>query len=297
MFAYLWVGSNITKTIMRTEIQKAYIKKLTDLNDQFCFYLFNREELNLKLKTIDPAKKELFTTEVFDENDYSKKIHVTLKKLPDFQAEHESINFGAYFSMSYEILAAYMEEVPEIINKINGVSLSLNEKRAIPESENKLKAAIAKCNRGLPTQELFDTIAYCRLRRNYFTHILDTLNAPFLDIVNNKGTTLNLFWATRSELDFTDQTVNEYSESETIDLIKIIKITLKDIDTFIANILDKKVIATNVTKELFEANPTRINMYVVKMRKSKVAAVAKKKYGINLTDSDMDEAVKSIGKR
>jgi len=282
---------------MRTEIQKAYIKKLTDLNDQFCFYLFSREELNLKLQTFDSAKKKFFTTEVFDENKYSKKIHVIVEKLPEFQVEHESINFGAYFSMSYEILAGYMEEVAEILKTVNGVSLSQNEKKKIAESENKLKAAIAKCNQGLPKQELFDTIAYCRLRRNYFTHILDTLNAPFLDIVTNKGIALNSFWATSSELNFTDQTVNEYSESETIDLIKIIKITLKEIDTFIANILDKKVIATNVTKKLFEAKPTRINMDIIVMRKVKVAEFAKKNYGISLTDGDMDEAVKTIGKR
>lgn len=282
---------------MKTSIHNAYLQKIIDLNDQFCFYMFNREELNLKLKSLESYKNTLFTTEVFDNNEYSKKIHVTIEKLPDFQKNHESINFGAYFSMSYEILAGYMEDVAEIIKTINGVSLSNNEKKVIPEAENKFKASIAKCNRGLPAQELFDTIAYCRLRRNYFTHVLDSLNAPFIDVIANKGVSLNTFWSSRSELDFTDRTVNEYTEKETIDLIKILKIVLLEIDDFIANLLDKKVIACNITKELYEANPTRINIDVIASRKSKVAVIAKRNFGITLSDSDMEEAVKTIGIR
>lgn len=281
---------------MKTPIQKPYLEKLSNLNDQLCFYQFNREELKQKLSNFSETANPLFTTDLFKNNEYAKKIHVTFEKLPEFQELNETLNFGAYFSFSYEFLSSYIDDVIILIEKINGVSLTVNEQKKEPEK--RLKKAIEKCSLGTPSQELFDTISYFRLRRNYFTHILETLNSKFLDIVNVKGSGLNSYWSSaRTELDFTQQNVDEFNENETIDLLKIIKIILKEVDEFVGGILNKIGIAEYVTAEIYLPKPTRVNVEIIAKRKRKVSSVAKRQFEIILTDAEMDNAVKTIGKK
>lgn len=279
---------------MKTPIQKPYIDKLSNLNDQLCFYQFNREELKQKLSNFSKTANPLFTTDLFKNNQYAKKIHVTFEKLPEFLAQNETLNFGAYFSFSYEFLSSYIDDIIVLIARINGVSLTVNEQKKEPEK--RLKKTIEKCSLGTPNQELFDTIAYFRLRRNYFTHILDTLNSKFLDIVNVKGDGLNKYWSSaRTELDFTQHKVDEFKENETIELLKIIKIVLKEVDEFIGGILNNEGIAEYITSEIYRSKPTRINTEIIAKRKRKVSAVAKQQFEIILTDAEMDNAVKTIG--
>lgn len=281
---------------MKTPIQKPYIEKLSNLNDQLCFYQFNREELKQKLSNFSEKANPLFTTDLFKNNEYAKKIHVTFEKLPEFQELNETLNFGAYFSFSYEFLSSYIDDVIILIEKINRVSLTANEQKK--ELEKRLKKAIEKCSLRTPNQELFDTIVYCRLRRNYFTHILGALNTKFLEIVNVNGIGLNSYWSSaRTELDFTQQNVDEFNENETIDLLKIIKVILKEVDRFIGGILNKVGVAEYVTSEIYLPKPTRINTEIIKIRKRKVFAVAKQTFEIELTDTEMDNAVKTIGKK
>lgn len=281
---------------MKTPIQKPYIEKLSNLNDQLCFYQFNREELKQKLSNFSESANPLFTTDLFKNNEYAKKIHVTFEKLPEFQELNETLNFGAYFSFSYEFLSSYIDDAIILIDRINGVSLTANEQKKEPEK--RLRKAIEKCSLGTPNQELFDTIAYCRLRRNYFTHVLETLNTKFLEIVNVNGSGLNSYWSSaRTELDFTQQNVDEFNENETIDLLKIIRIILKEVDEFIGGILNKVGVAEYVTSEIYLPKPTRINAEIIKQRKRKVSAVAKQRFEITLTDTEMDNAVKTIGRK
>lgn len=281
---------------MKTPIQKPYIEKLSNLNDQLCFYQFNREELKQKLSNFSESANPLFTTDLFKNNEYAKKIHVTFEKLPEFQELNETLNFGAYFSFSYEFLSSYIDDAIILIDRINGVSLTANEQKKEPEK--RLKKAIEKCSLGTPNQELFDTIAYCRLRRNYFTHVLETLNTKFLEIVNVNGSGLNSYWSSaRTELDFTQQNVDKFNENETIDLLKIIRIILKEVDEFIGGILNKVGVAEYVTSEIYLPKPTRINAEIIKQRKRKVSAVAKQRFEITLTDTEMDNAVKTIGRK
>jgi hypothetical protein len=281
---------------MKTKLQNLYTSKLANLNDQFCFYLFNREELKQKLDNFTASANPLYTTDIFKKNEYSKKIHVTFEKLPEFQKQNETLNFGAYFSFSYEFLSSYIDDVIVLLEKTNGISLTNNEKKKVPDEQ--LQIAIGKCGSTLPSQELFETIEYCRLRRNYFTHVLDRLNNPFQNLVSNKGNDLNNYWdSARSELDFTLQNVEEFSENETIELLKIIRIILIEIDNFIGGILNNIGVAEFIATEIYESNPTRINSLIIENRKRKVLALAKKDFNITLSDAEMDNAVRTIGRR
>ncbi|MBO9675125.1 hypothetical protein [uncultured Pedobacter sp.] len=281
---------------MKTPLQKEYTIKLANLNDQFCFFLFSREELNDKISNFSASVNPLFTTDLFNKNKYSSKIHVTLEKLPLFLEQNQTLNFGAYFSFSYEFLSSYIDDIMVTIEKINGVGLTSTEQKQ--DLETRLSCLIKKCGLGTPPQEIFDTISYLRLRRNYFTHVLETLNAKFLDIVTNKGQLLNTFWASSvSELDFTSSNVEEFKENETLDLLKLTRIILERIDSFVSGILNEDGIAELVTIELFETNPSRLNLDVIQKRISMVSSSAYNKYGIRLSNSIVEECVKRIGRK
>lgn len=279
---------------MKTPLQQKYLRKLSDLNDHLCFYLFNKQELNDKLSNFKPEHKDFFTPDLFPCNPYSKTINVTLEKLPSFQEQNQLINFGSYFSFSYEFFHAYMEDVMEIISDINTISLTRSEKKNTP-IEEQLQLLISKLSHTTPPQEIFDTIKYYRLRRNYITHLLESLTPGFSDLINDQGENLNLFWEEAlSELDFTNDNISIITENEIIDLIKIQRIILLNIDKFIAPLLQKEGIAKYICTNRY-AQPTRINNDIIIERKKIVSKLAIESFGVELTDTEMDHAVKTIG--
>ncbi|MEJ5104552.1 hypothetical protein [Chryseobacterium sp. MYb328] len=279
---------------MKTPLQQKYLRKLSDLNDHLCFYLFNKQELNDKLSNFTPEDNELFTPDLFPHNSYSKKINVTLKKLPSFQEQNQLINFGSYFSFSYEFFHAYMEDVMEIISYINTVSLTRSEKQNTP-IEEQLQLLISKLGHGTPQQEVFDTIKYYRLRRNYITHLLEVLTSGFSDLINDEGENLNLFWKDAvTELDFTNYDIGVITENEIVDLLKIQRILLTIIDKFIAPLLQKEGIAKYICTKRY-IQPARINKDIIIERKKTVSKLAIESFGVELTDTEMDHAVKTIG--
>lgn len=281
---------------MKTPLQNLYLDRLAALNDQLCFYLFNRDELNQKLENFSVKVDSLYTTDLFLKNRYAPKIHVNLKKLPEFQRKHETLNFGAYFSFSYEFFTGYIAAASSLIQEINSSSLTANEQKN--DIETKFKTLIGKAGIGTPADAYFDTLTYCRLRRNFFTHISNTISTKFLELINDQGPILNLFWTSSiSELDFSNNRINEFKEIETIDLIKILRISLEEIDNFIGSTLKKEGIAAHLANKLYSSNPSRINSDVIVKRKAKIAALGKRDFGIVLSDSEMDLAARTIGRK
>lgn len=281
---------------MKTPLKGLYLDKLAALNDQLCFYLFNREELNQKLANFSAKANALYTTDLFVNNRYSHKIYVNLKKLPEFQEKHETLNFGAYFSFSYEFFTGYIEAASSLIGKINGSLLTEDEQKN--DVETRFKILIGKAGLGIPDAQYFNTLTYCRLRRNFFTHISDSLSSKFTNLIKDQGSNLNMFWSSAiNKLDFSDNRVSEFKEIETIDLIKILRISLEEIDCFIANILNKEGVALYVANSIFSANPSRINADVIVRRKAQITGAVKRDFGLVISEAEIDKAAKSVARK
>lgn len=281
---------------MKTPIFDTYSQKLIDLNDQLCFFLFNREEMNQKLQNFTAAANPLFTTDLFSQNIYAQKIHVTFEKLPEFQSRNQTLNFGAYFSFTYEFLSGYIDDIIKLFIEHNGIVFSESEMKK--DVEKRLKLLIDKIGATAPSLEYFDTISYFRLRRNYFTHVLKELNSKFIHIVQIKGASLNSFWSNSiQELDFTNDSVDAFLENETIELIKIQRIILEEIDQILAPLLSKKAVAKCICENLYSKNPTRINLLIINQRKVTVKSYARQYLGVILTDNDIEEFATTIGRR
>lgn len=279
----------------KTPIRNRYVKRLADVNDQFCYYLFIREEFKKKLSGTIRIDSEAYTTEAFPDNQYAAGIKIMINKLPAFEDENKTLNFGTYFSFSYELLAGYIEDLMELIAEISSVSLTAKEKKK--DLEQQLELIIQKCGHGVPDASLFNTIKYCRLRRNYFIHDLDTLNTKFLDALNNKGPITKAYWGSvASKIDFTSHDVGNFDIDETIELFKVIKILVERIDLFVGGILENQSIARFLSKRIF-SQPVKINQIVIEGRMAKLKTQAKMDFGVVLTKIDMEHSVTTIGKK
>ncbi len=280
---------------MKTTLQKKYIDRLAALNDQLCFFQFNRNELNKKLSEFGVEAQKLYTPDVFANNSMAPRINVTIGDLAKFQDLNQKFTFGAYISTSYEVTSYYLKDSLEFLQKLEPATFQLTYNKQLEEKYS-LTLASSGCS---PVQrELIDTLKYIRLRRNHFTHLADSLDTHFTNLITNSGTSLNSFWSSViTNLDFTNSNVLTFDEAETIDILKLLRIIVESLDTHLASNLSANGIITFIADREYSVNPQRINNDVVNQRINKVKALGKRDFGITLNETDIDPIVRIIGKR
>lgn len=277
---------------MKSILLGKYIDRLASLNDQLCFFQFNRNELNKKLLEFSPNVGNLFTPDVFAQNSMSSRINVKLSDLPAFQNSNETFTFGAYFSTSYEVISYYIKDSLELLNLINSTTFKEIENNQL---EEKYRLTLISSNCTEVPIEIIQTLQYIRLRRNHFTHLNQEVTVSFENLINNHGNNLNAFWSGAiTKLDFTSLDVLTFKEEETIDLLKIIRIIVQKLDENLASNFSHDGVATFLAKQEF-AKPQRINIDIIGQRINKIQTLGKIKFGINLSESTIEPIVKTIG--
>lgn len=280
---------------MKTSLLKKYIDRLASLNDQLCFFQFNRNELNKRLNDFGSKAGELYTPDLFVNNVMAPRINVTINELPKFQELNEKFTFGAYISTSYEVTSYYLRDSLDILCQFNPSTYVVTNDNQL---EEKYVLTLNSSSCTLPPRELIDTIKYIRLRRNLFTHIADSISTPMNNLIQTQGANLNSYWShTLTGLDFESTDVLDFGESETIDILKLLRIIVETLDENLANNLSKEGIITFLAHEQFASKPQRINAIVVKERIRKIIALGQAVFGVNLIDSDIEPIVSVIGRK
>lgn len=280
---------------MKTSLLKKYIDRLASLNDQLCFFQFNRNELNKRLNDFGSNAGELFTPDLFANNVMAPRINVPIKELPRFQELNEKFTFGAYISTSYEVTSYYLRDSLDVLHQFNPSTYVVTNDNQL-EEEYFLTLNSSNCT--LPLRELIDTIKYIRLRRNLFTHIADSISPHMNNLIQTQGASLNSYWShTLTSLDFESTDVLDFEEAETIDILKLLRIIVETLDANLANNLSKEGIITFLAQEQFASKPQRINTIVVKERIRKIKALGQATFGVNLIDSDIEPIVSVIGRK
>lgn len=240
---------------MRTFLLKNNIDKVASLNDQLWFYLFVNEEFNRDYKRFSNSAKALYTTDLFKDNQYSPRIDIAVSKIPQHQRSNQNVTCGIYFSTCYEILSQYVDNIFNTLKSFNSLSAYRRDSRKGPE-ENLQLFLLAE---GLPIidQGIIDTVTYLRLRRNHYTHIIELPNGKLEAFRITTGPSLNAFWASRgtlsSTLDFANPIIRDFAEGETIELIKLIRISMQEIDAHIAALLNIDSVISHVLKSYIQA--------------------------------------------
>lgn len=281
--------------MQKTPLAKLYTDKIAALNDQLCFFLFTREEFNSKLSQLPLNAQHQYSSQIFVHNKYSQKIYVQINKLAKFQRDNETLTYGSYFSTAYEVVTGYIDSILELISKTNGAAFQLKIKKT---PEDTLFASLLASNCALPPNELKHTLSYCRLRRNHFTHLAESLKPQFQNLISNEGGNLNSYWSTTvTALDFADTSVDIFEEVETIDLIKLLRICVIELDQIIASSLNVHGIVRLATEELYAAHKVRLNRLIQEERNRKVRSFVKRKYGISIAESQAGPYTSTIGVR
>jgi hypothetical protein len=277
---------------MKTILLGKYMSRLASLNDQLCFFQFNRNELNRRLAEFGANVGRLYTPDVFAQNAMAPRINVTIADLPAFQNLNQTFTFGAYISTSYEVVSYYLRDSLELLHEFNPLTFQQTEHRQL---EEKYSLTLVSSNCTPVPREVIDTLKYIRLRRNHFTHLAETVDTTLETLIINSGNTLNAFWAAaRTHLDFSSINVLTFQEEETIDVLKILRIIVQTLDTNLAPNLTQNGIVTFLANREYATSNQRKNNDIFLQRIQRIKTLCDLEFGIIIPENIIDTIVRAV---
>jgi hypothetical protein len=113
--------------ITKTPHRNTYLASLAKVNDQLCFYLFSDAELLPRLSVAVELQKDDYTPNVFPQNVYASRIHVTMSELVAFRGRQFNQTLGMSFAFGVEQLLLYVKDALKFWAETNGVELLLSD--------------------------------------------------------------------------------------------------------------------------------------------------------------------------
>jgi hypothetical protein len=279
-----------THTALGRRIEEA----LTSLNDQYCFFLFLESEFLNQIKTSDQVPLTKFTTELFPSNPYASRIHVLLQSLPAFQQAHRGATFAAYFSSSYEVASAFVDEALGTLRTANTSSLTPAARLRDGPEQYYLRTLVAS-GYALPAPEIIKTLSFFRYRRNALVHLSTSPTTPYVTLAQQSGVALSTFWTrAKVQIDFTNPSTGPLSERDTLDALKLLRIIVQRLDAHLISILDGRGVARAEALRLFGGQKVRMNREVAATRVQKLARVVVRDYGLTVGEGDLEVAVRAV---
>jgi len=277
---------------MKTILLGKYIDRLASLNDQLCFFQFNRNELNKRLAEFGANVGKLYTPDVFAQNAMAPRINVTIEDLPNFQNLNQTLTFGSYISTSYEVVSYFLRDSLDLLHQLNPTTF---QPRRDDHLEEKYNLTLLSSNCTPISFEIINTLKYIRLRRNHFTHLSETVDNTLETLIINSGHSLNTFWTnSRTQLDFTSMNVLTFQEEETIDLLKLLRIIVQTLDTNLASNLSHTGIVSFLANREYATSTQRTNNDIYLQRIRRIRTLCNLEFGINIPENIIDPIVRTI---
>jgi hypothetical protein len=287
----------LTKDRTRTALGRGIEEALTSLNDQYCFFLFLECEFIGQIKSSAEAALTEFTTDLFTNNPYASRIHVRLGSLPAFQQAHRSATFAAYFSSSYEVSSAFVDEALGALRAANTSSLTVPPRLRDGPEQYYWRTLIAS-GYALPAPEIIETLTFFRHKRNALVHLSTNPPIAFVMHTQRSGTNLNGFWTrAKVQIDFTDPSTGPLSERDALDALKLLRIIVQRLDAHLISILDGRGVASVEAVRMFGSQKVRMNREVAAARVKILGRVLVRDYGLTVGGGDLDVAVRAANPR
>lgn len=279
----------------KTSLREVVLSRLAALNDQLCFFLLLEQELIRRLRDFGPGIQGAYTSDVFAQNPYAPKRHVRISQLPFFQASNRSFTFGAYFSTSYEVASEFFELAETLLVDINGIGVQTTRREGPEERYTRI---LTKAGLPLPAPEVISTMSYCRYRRNAFIHLGATPIRRYLDLAATDGSALNAYWGnTKDPVNFTEARISALEDAEAIALLKLLRISIEQLDFHLAGILDRDALVEELTRQRFGNETVRMNADIAKRRVRVISSLLKQQFGCSMANATVDSIVRRIGTR
>ncbi len=270
---------------MKSRELRKFESKLEDMNDQLCYFLFSDTEVARVLSEVKENLQEEFTTDVFSENEFSKRLHIKIKALPDFRAKafHTLVSMSVIASVEY--LLNYIEEIEEFRSK---VMPSVHDGIENSKPEEQIKQKLTNWLDKEPESEIIKTIAYLRLRRNHIAHVEEDMNGVFSTLIKNDSNNLNKYWLKQAtelnSFDFSHKSYAEFEANEIFALINLSRVCMRKIDAMMLSTIPEENIAKYVLP-VFLAN-NKLNSLTTDAKSRKFEAFLLHQYGKKMECAD-----------
>jgi hypothetical protein len=287
----------MTRDRTRTWLGRQIVGALTALNDQYRFSLFMEYEFIQQLQTLDATLANRFTTDVFKSNKHAARIRVRLGDLETFRNAHRSVGFGAYFATSYEIASSFTDNALEVLRTSSRVPLALPIRSRLGPEEFYWRS-LNGWGYSVPAIELIKTLRFMRYRRNALVHLGSTPTPAYANLATSAGSALNGFWrGALVHIDFAIPATGPLTETETVDLLKLMRIVIQRLDTHFVSVIDRLGLIRTHAIQLFGHERVRMNRYIATKRAKKLQQDMVLKYGLSPPESDLRAAVQAVGTR
>jgi hypothetical protein len=274
----------------KTPLRNVYMRALASVNDQLCLTLFMHEDVAARWQGLATSRPTEFTSEVFPDNEFAERIHVPMTRLLSFRDAQLNTSLGVSFAFAVEQLLVFIEAALGHWGDMAETPFTL----ADPIDETLSQQFVAH---NVPIESsLLRTIKYLRLRRNHVIQGATELSSEYLRLLKHDAPGLQRFWEARSSIPgliFGDKSPTTFSPSETITLVKLVRVCLEEIDTSVAGQLPPNSIFRSINAELLkDRHELRVrNPVVVGRRIRKIKHHSGSMYGLHVQASDIASAL------
>jgi hypothetical protein len=275
----------------KTPLRNIHMRALASVNDQLCLTLFMHEDAATRWQELATLRPTEFTSEVFPDNEFAERIHVPMTRLLSFCDAQLNTSLGVSFAFAVEQLLLFIEAVLRHWGDIAEASVTL----ADPIDET-LAQPLATHSTVPIDPLLLKTVKYLRLRRNHVIHGATELSHEYSKLLKHDAPGLQRFWEARSSipgLNFGAKSPTTFSPSETITLVKLVRVCLEEIDSSVAGQLQPNWIFRSINLELLkDRHELRVkNPVVVGRRIQKIKHHSGAMYGLHVQATDIAGAL------
>jgi len=103
---------------MKTRQLKILLQELSDLNNSFTHYFFVWTQFSLDYSQVIADRNNELTSDIFEENGFSKKHNIELSKLNDEHSKTNETLLNGIFTLMYSSFENYLTDIYSVAKKL-----------------------------------------------------------------------------------------------------------------------------------------------------------------------------------
>jgi hypothetical protein len=276
---------------MRTKLLPTSLKRISSINRQLTHAFFIGEQFLIDNSDILVHNSEIFTGMAFSTNTHKEKFNYRLGEVNNIYTEYQEFLLISSFVFLYSIFNQYQKDLFSLTEKLRTTKYVKLEKTPIIES---LFIGLGSTIKSNLDQEEIDTLNYIRLRRNCIIHAEGNPNDELLKLANKSGKKLTTYWQSVlgiGSMDFSSNAIEQFSENELLEIIRIIRHLMSKMDEQILNLIGKSEIISSGLSEFRKIFVDKIHSRDKKRLKTMFSSFILREYGIERTELDFSTII------
>lgn len=244
---------------MHSEPHGVFLAETSDINRSLTQSLFVNEQFLIDHAAQLNDNPEVLTSDHFSSNPYRRQFNWALGKLGDERSVLESFLFRSTFVFVHSAYDVYTEKLYSFVR-------TAQELDRQGGNESQLSATFSSLGTSaeaeLPPEALL-TLDYLRWRRNRLVHNDGSPSQQLSSLIKNHGARLDEFWSDTlnglPSLSFTDLSTTDFTQDETIDLIRVFRRLADQVDEAVLAKLGTTALLDFLRREFIAHHGAKLN--------------------------------------